>query len=72
MISKISKKEHDKIKHDQTWGIHDYLLFTFERKRYKCDKTGAAGLKEVNRFIAAQRKIKSEQLDLLGIPKVVE
>ena len=66
-IFQITKKEHDKIRHDQEWGIYDCLLFHFEGKYYKCTKTGAAGLKAINRFQAAKRALKRDQLNLLDM-----
>jgi len=66
-IFQITKKEHDKIRHDQEWGIYDCLLFHFEGKYYKCTKTGAAGLKAINRFQAAKRALKRNQLNLLDM-----
>ena len=66
-IFQITKKEHDKIRHDQEWGIHDCLLFHFEGKYYKCTKTGAAGLKAINRFQTAKRALKRNQLNLLDM-----
>lgn len=66
-IFQITKKEYDKIRHDQEWGIHDCLLFKFEGKYYKCTKTGGAGLKAINRFQAAKRALKRDQLNLLGM-----
>jgi hypothetical protein len=66
-IFQITKKEHDKIRHDQEWGIHDCLLFQFEGKWYKCTTTGAAGLKAISRFQAAKRQLKRDQLNLLGM-----
>lgn len=70
-IYTITKKEFDKIRHDQKWGIHTSLLFEFEGKRYSCDTMGAAGLKEIARFQKAKRQIKNDQLDLLGFEKSV-
>jgi len=64
-IFQITKKEHDKIRHDQEWGIHDCLLFQYEGKLYKCTTTGAAGLKAINRYQAVRRKQKRDQLNLL-------
>jgi hypothetical protein len=66
-IFQITKKEYDKIRHDQEWGIHDCLLFKFESKYYKCTKTGGAGLKAIARFQKARRDIKRDQLNLLGM-----
>ena len=70
-IYMITKKEFDKIKHDQAWGIHDCLLFERKKKYFKCDIPGAAGLKEIARYRATKAKIEREnvQLDLLGLPK---
>jgi hypothetical protein len=67
-IYKITKIEYDKHRHDQEWGVHKVLLFEFEGGRYKCDMLGAAGLKEIMRFQQAKRKLKSDQLNLLGLP----
>ena len=63
----ITKKEHDKIRHDQEWGIHKCLLFHFEGKYYKCMTMGAAGLKLIARFQKAKRDLKRDQLNLLGM-----
>lgn len=70
-IYKITKKEFDQIKHDQQWGIHEALLFEFDGHRYKCNTIGAAGINEINRFQIAKRKLKRDQLDLLGFPDSV-
>lgn len=67
-IYKITKKEAKQIRHDQEWGIHNVLLFQYDGDQYKCDTTGAAGLKEINRFQKMKRDIKRDQLDLLGLP----
>lgn len=69
-IYTITKKEFDKIRHDQAWGIHDCLLFERKKKYFKCDTMGGAGLAEIVRYRAAKAKIEREtvQLDLLGIP----
>jgi len=66
-IFSITKKEFDQIRHDQEWGIHDFLLFEYEGKRYKCDTLGAAGLKEINRFQKIKKDLKRDQLNLLGM-----
>ena len=68
MITKITKVEYNKIRHDQEWGIHDVLLFEYDGDRYKCSTLGAPGLKEINRFQAAKRQLKRDQLNLLGFP----
>jgi len=67
----ITKKEFDKIKHDQAWGVHECLLFERNKKYFKCDTMGGAGLAEISRYRAAKAKIEREtvQLDLLGLPK---
>ncbi len=71
-IYKITKKDFDKIKHDQEWGIHTCLVFKRGRDYLKCDTLGAAGLKEIARYHSAKAKIERDQvdmLDLLGLPK---
>jgi hypothetical protein len=66
-IIQITKKEQDKIRHDQKWGLHECMLFEFDGKRYKCTKTGAAGVKAIYRFKKARKELKRNQLNLLGM-----